>query len=190
MNKFCKEREEERKNAIEYVRSSIVREFNIEGEDICMSLYTCDYSFEQLENALEYLGINKYKRCRDLDIWFEGIVNKRILGITKNVGRIINYTPHDINIVSQDGELIKTYSSKGIARVSAKSLYKDTINEVDIFKTEYGKVEGLPSEEKEGTYYIVSMLVKQACPNRKDLLSPSQLVRDSEGKIIGCLGLE
>ncbi|MBO0545331.1 hypothetical protein EXQ32_13515 [Clostridium botulinum] len=83
MNKFCKEREEERKNAIEYVRSSIVREFNIEGEDICMSLYTCDYSFEQLENALEYLGINKYKRCRDLDIWFEGIVNKRILGITK-----------------------------------------------------------------------------------------------------------
>ncbi|MDS1006433.1 hypothetical protein [Clostridium sporogenes] len=38
MNKFCKEREEERKNAIEYVRSSIVREFNIEGEDICMSL--------------------------------------------------------------------------------------------------------------------------------------------------------
>lgn len=107
---------------------------------------------------------------------------------TKKI-KIINLTPHTVNIVNIEGEEIKSYKSEGIVRVSTTSKLKSVIDDVNIYSTEYGEVEGLP-QEKEGTYYIVSMLVKQALPNRKDLLSPSQPVRDSEGKVIGCLGLE
>lgn len=103
--------------------------------------------------------------------------------------KIINLTPHDVNIVRGDGSKVKTFESQGVTRVSTTSKLKTRFNGVNIYTTEYGQVENLP-EESDDTYYIVSMLVKQACPNRKDLLSPSQLVRDTEGKIIGCLGLE
>ena len=43
---------------------------------------------------------------------------------------------------------------------------------------------------EKGTYddgdYV---LVASACPDRSDLLVPGPLVRDSEGKVIGCRGL-
>lgn len=98
--------------------------------------------------------------------------------------RIINLTPHDINIV--DGE---TFESQGSARVKVESKCIDSKCGVNIYNTQYGEVEGLP-EQKKGTYYIVSMLVKQALPKRNDLFSPSGLVRDEQGRIIGCKGLE
>lgn len=104
--------------------------------------------------------------------------------------KIINLTPHDINVLSDDLSPVKTYKNEGIARVSTEAkLVGNTDNGVNIYETKYGTVTGLPQKEK-GTFYIVSMLVKQACVDRKDLYSPSQLQRDSQGKIIGCLGLE
>lgn len=103
--------------------------------------------------------------------------------------KIINLTPHDINIVDSNLNVINTFKSEGIARVSANSVLKGYIKDINIYSTQYGEVTGLP-DQQEGTYYIVSMLVKQALPNRTDLFSPSQLQRDSKGQPIGCLGLE
>ncbi len=103
---------------------------------------------------------------------------------------IINLTPHTVNIYTEDLQESAIYPSQGIVRVSTKSKFIGILNGyTPLYQTEYGKVEGLP-EEKEGVCYIVSMLVKQAMPHRKDLLSPSQPVRDFQGKVIGCLGLE
>lgn len=39
-------------------------------------------------------------------------------------------------------------------------------------------------------YYIVSRMVANALPNRKDLLVPNELVRDDQGNIIGCRSFE
>ena len=46
----------------------------------------------------------------------------------------------------------------------------------------------LPPEE-DGTWYIVSSLTAQACPERKDFLIPGPAVRDEQGRIVACLGL-
>jgi hypothetical protein len=35
-------------------------------------------------------------------------------------------------------------------------------------------------------YYIVSAMVRAALPDRKDLLVPSQQVRDDAGRVVGC----
>ena len=53
----------------------------------------------------------------------------------------------------------------------------------------YGKVSNLP-EPKDGVLYIVSAAVRTALPERNDLASPAHLVRDEEGRIIGCLAFE
>ena len=59
---------------------------------------------------------------------------------------------------------------------------------VDIMEKSFSEIEGLP-EPKENTYYIVSALVAGAAKNRNDLLIPNDIIRDEEGRIIGCKNL-
>ena len=99
---------------------------------------------------------------------------------------IINLTPHTLNIHNPQG--IINLPSSGKVRVSTEYKHVDTINGVEVFECEYGRVEGLP-EAKDGVIYIVSGLVKAAVPNREDVMSPGELVRDEHGRPIGCRGL-
>lgn len=102
--------------------------------------------------------------------------------------KIVNKTPHIINFVDENGETTKKISPDVIsARVTSTSIIIGEIDGIQIEKTQFGEVEGLP-EEEEGVYYIVSRLVANAC-QRTDLLVPGQQVRDKEGKIIGCRSL-
>lgn len=101
---------------------------------------------------------------------------------------ILNYTPHTVNIVNAEGEKIMDFPSVGEARCAQETKVIGTLGLVPITSTEFGEVSGLP-EEKEGTYYIVSRLVRQALANRKDLLVPNDMMRNSEGQIVGCKSL-
>ena len=62
------------------------------------------------------------------------------------------------------------------------------IDNIQITKQIFGDVTDLP-EQEDGVYLIVSRLVATACPNRSDLLIPGPLIRDAEGKVVGCKGL-
>jgi hypothetical protein len=59
---------------------------------------------------------------------------------------------------------------------------------VPFFQQTPGEAYGLPDEE-EDTLFLVSGLVRMACPNRPDLVSPGEPVRDDKGRVIGCRGL-
>jgi hypothetical protein len=56
---------------------------------------------------------------------------------------------------------------------------------VPVVRQSLGEVTGLP-EQTAGTYLIVSRVIAAACPDRLDLLVPDNLVRDSDGRIVGC----
>ena len=101
--------------------------------------------------------------------------------------KIINLTPHDLNIVANDGSTVTINRSGNIARVAQTELVSATINEFDVTSIEYGAVENLPAE-KDGVYYVVSRMVASAVPGRSDLLVPGPLVRDDEGRVIGARG--
>ena len=104
---------------------------------------------------------------------------------------IINLTPHVINIINIHQEYMNEeliHPSGIIARVSEQSKHFCFIGEVEIIKKVLGVVENLP-EPKDGVFYIVSAMVRMAAPERKDILSPGDQVRDMEGKIIGCKNL-
>ena len=99
---------------------------------------------------------------------------------------IINLTPHPVNLLDVDANVIITFHSEGLARCSQNDIIIGKLNkDIILTKTSYGEVIGLP-EQSPRTFYIVSRLVRNALPNRTDLLVPNQLIRDSEGQIVGC----
>lgn len=96
----------------------------------------------------------------------------------------VNLTPHPINIV--DGPTIPP--SGEAARVTVTREQVDAIDGIPIYSSTYGEVEGLPAPAA-GVRYIVSGLVRSAVPNRADVYSPGELVRDDAGRVVGCRGL-
>ena len=105
---------------------------------------------------------------------------------------MLNRTEHEVKVFNTIGanipdKVLEQYKGEPI-RVSCESRKVDTVEGIDIYENIYGEVTGLP-EFKKGVYYVVSAMVRQALPERKDLLSPGQLIRNEAGQPVGCLGL-
>lgn len=109
------------------------------------------------------------------------------------MNKIINLTPHSVNVIRDDNSVAITIEASGnIARCSQTINIVDSIDlnnvAIPISSSSYGEVVDLPAPQDD-TYYIVSRLVMSACPNRQDLLVPNDLVRDEAGRVIGCRSL-
>jgi hypothetical protein len=106
--------------------------------------------------------------------------------------KFINLTPHDVTVVLADTDTEtnrrRVYSKSGtIARVAQTISTVEIVDGIDISTVKFGQVTGLP-DAVDNVRYIVSAIVKNASPNRIDLVSPGELVRDENGVIIGCKG--
>lgn len=119
---------------------------------------------------------------------------------------LINLTPHEVVVFSQDGITVlgKIAPSGVVARVAATRkelgvipissdaaavLRGDIGAAIPVYGVEYGAIENLPPSER-GVIYITSALVRQAVPNRRDVVSPGELVRDAKGQPVGCKGFD
>jgi hypothetical protein len=103
---------------------------------------------------------------------------------------IRNLTPHELNIVGENGETITRLAPSGdVARVGVSYTNTGEVAGLPVYTAHYGEVEGLP-EPRDGVILIVSGMVQQAVPERPDVYAPGELVRDSDGKPIGCRGLK
>ena len=111
---------------------------------------------------------------------------------------LINKTPHPVSLVLEDGTKITLAPILPIPRVNSSSVTtaKYTILDEDGNAHEimreapvFGEVIDLP-EPKEGTIYIVSMLVAARAVGRTDLVSPGRQIRNESGQVIGCAGLQ
>lgn len=102
---------------------------------------------------------------------------------------IINMTPHPVNIVDEDGNVVETFSkSDQMIRLSQQIQSAGMVSGIPLTKTVFGEAENLPALKK-GRFFIVSQLVKSALPDRPDLLVPAEVVRDDDGNIVGCRSL-
>jgi len=102
--------------------------------------------------------------------------------------QLINLTPHAIDVLNVDG-IVETIPASGmVCRLTTRTELVDVVDGLRITKTVFGEPSGLP-EEKEGTYYLVSQLIKNALPTRSDLLVPAEVLRDNQGKILYCQSL-
>lgn len=102
-----------------------------------------------------------------------------------------NLTPHAINIV-KDNTVVKSIPhdpNDQIPRCPTTSNQIFTDSEIPLYHTVFGDVENLP-DQIPNTILIVSALVRTQLPTRMDLVSPSQLVRNNAGVVIGCTGFD
>ena len=99
---------------------------------------------------------------------------------------IVNLTPHAITIIGKTPITIPP--SDTVARCAVTRHQVGSVNGIPVNRSVFGTVEGLPDPQPD-TYYIVSAVVAQACPDRNDLLIPDDTVRDEQGRIIGCRAL-
>lgn len=101
---------------------------------------------------------------------------------------LINLTPHRLDIVDADGNVVSVPPSGQVARVAQTREQRGTIDGLAVTYSTFGQVEGLP-EPQDGVIYVVSGLVLAAVPDRADVFAPGEAVRDSEGRVIGARGL-
>lgn len=97
---------------------------------------------------------------------------------------IKNYTGHDVTVITEELDVITVIKSDGCARI-APSRYTE-INGIRVDFLGSGVI-NLPNEEPD-TLIIVSMAVKAAV-KRNDLMTVGKVVRDENGKPMGCIGL-
>lgn len=107
---------------------------------------------------------------------------------------LVNLTPHAITIVSDGGNSVTVPPSGEVARVTTTTRRLGSSGGVQFFAQETGETTGLPPEvpSEHGGHlrvFIVSSLVRLAHPERRDLASPGELIRDKSGQPIGCRGL-
>lgn len=101
----------------------------------------------------------------------------------------INLTPHTISICNANGEVALALPASGaVARVASSSVSSPSGFGFDFNSVSYGEVSGLP-DATDGVMLVVSAMVRSALPDRKDLASPGELVRNAEGQPVGCKGL-
>ena len=99
---------------------------------------------------------------------------------------IVNLTPHTLNIHA-GFDVVTVPASGMVARVSTHVTSADEVEGIPTFHFEYGEVEDLPPCGDD--VLVVSGMVASACP-RPDVFSPGELVRDEQGRPVGCLGLK
>lgn len=105
---------------------------------------------------------------------------------------LVNCTPHSVSIQTFSDLLVVTASGM-VARCTADTILVGELEtvwgRVPLTQTEIGPVFDLPAPV-EGTVFIVSRMVKDRAPDRKDLAVVGALTRDASGRVIGCFGLE
>jgi len=75
-----------------------------------------------------------------------------------------------------------------IPRLNQVNCYVCSFEGISLIRTEYGEIYDLPPQE-EGVLLIVSSMVRTVLPERTDLASPGDLIRNERGNIIGCKNL-
>jgi len=108
--------------------------------------------------------------------------------------KLINTRNHDIVIMNANNEVILCIKPHKDYQVTVATFPIDSgirvkgFDWIPITVTKFGDPINLPPMTAD-VKYIVSKQVKQALPNRSDLLVPSELVRDECNIVIGCKSL-
>ena len=127
---------------------------------------------------------------------FIAILRKTGWKLEKPLMRIINCTPHEVNVFLDNGNKINYESDKNHQiRVECKSVEVAKYNDIPIRCNWYGDVIGMPKEEElKDTLFIVSRIAYEAIKLKYEdevvehFMVPDGSIRDQEGKIIGCTG--
>lgn len=99
--------------------------------------------------------------------------------------KLVNLTPHPVTVVGTDEIVMLTIPPSGqVLRLPEITSPAGNVEGVPLVRKSLDPAAELPPRE-EGVYYIVSLPVAQAV-RREDFLVPDDVVRDEEGRVVGC----
>ena len=107
---------------------------------------------------------------------------------------IVNLTPHTLNLMpaGPTGPVVTIPPSGRVARCAVDREQVDTVTvdgiTIPVNQTQFGAVSDLPAP-RPNTIYVVSTLVAQRVPGRRDVYIVDDAVRDDQGRIIGARAL-
>lgn len=104
------------------------------------------------------------------------------------MAKLQNGTPHAVKLVDDAGNVVFELPAGEVIRCETNIVEREplTVDGVTLptVETTFGDSNLPPFVD--GTFWVVSMVVKAAHPNRQDLLVPADLVRNDEGMVVGC----
>ena len=109
-----------------------------------------------------------------------------MIRLSLNKVKLVNLTDHPVMVYDERGDkiILEIPASGIIARCEMTKNYLYDVQGVPVYETSFGAVTGVPPY-KFGIKYIVSNVVAQALPGRKDILLPNDIVK-RRGVIVGC----
>ena len=107
--------------------------------------------------------------------------------------KFVNCTSHPIDLINlypEDGfQITKLPKAEFPCHVSTQlTKLSKTAEGIQLYKTTFGEVENVPKPAK-NKIYIVSTIVKDALPDRNDLVVPAGVIHNSDGVIIGAASI-
>jgi hypothetical protein len=99
--------------------------------------------------------------------------------------KLVNLTPHPIVISGHDTIM----PSGSIARVNTQLCNVGEVNGIPLMVSKNLGISNVPDAEAD-TMYVVASMVRLQLPARKDLCSPSKLIRNQHGGVVACGALE
>lgn len=101
---------------------------------------------------------------------------------------LVNLTPHEVTIFDEDDQVVvRCPAARRPVRVAVARSEIGRIEGIPVVAEDFGRA--LLPEPSRGIWYIVSAAVALAHPERVDLLVPTDLVRSSDGTVVGCKAL-
>jgi hypothetical protein len=100
-----------------------------------------------------------------------------------------NCTPHNLNIQVADGSFLEIKPSGIVPRLEITSVKDDEIDGIPVYMTKFGDVYNLPPEQDDVCLIVSRIVLDASRPDRIDIFSPGEPIRDSSGRIVGCKGL-
>lgn len=124
--------------------------------------------------------MNTIKNGVDLGLGIAALVNG---------GKLVNLTPHPINVILDGQDPVTIAPSGVVPRVASTA----TVVAPGFITSTFGDVTDLP-DPVPGKLLIVGAMVRTALPDRDDLIgpdtSPTGAVRNGDGMIIGVRGFQ
>ncbi|MBR2789616.1 MAG: hypothetical protein IKD70_03225 [Eggerthellaceae bacterium] len=106
----------------------------------------------------------------------------------------INLTPHDVDVIKPDGKVLTIPKGDRVLRCSVEQERCDELDSdgiplvksifVDLMMDDGGAV----PEPEDGVLYIVSRICAKFS-HRSDFVVPNKIIRDKEGRTVGCRSL-
>jgi hypothetical protein len=107
--------------------------------------------------------------------------------------KIVNLTPHALNIYDSAGDLVETVEPSGlVARASVSRHLESKAGHIELYESFFSGAAEL-GEPESNSVYVVSSLYLQALraegKSTAGVYVPGEAVRNEAGQVVGCVGL-